>query len=211
MPANALAKGGYKSTVQTVAPPVSGLTLTVINRDERLKLDNRSGRTVIVEGYDGEPYLRFSPDGKVENNTRSAATYLNEDRYGTQPVPNNAVPSAKPRWKAIGSGGTYTWFDHRIHLTNKKEPAEVRGKKKPTRIFGWKLPLSVDSRPVTASGALYWEPDTSSSGGIPVAPVVAGVAGALVLAAISLMVLRRRRGAGVSGAPEQDRPAREAW
>ena len=37
--------------------------------------------TVLIRGYEGEPYLRFAPDG-VFRNEASPATYLNDDRYG---------------------------------------------------------------------------------------------------------------------------------
>jgi hypothetical protein len=203
----------YVSKVEVIAPPEPRLTLTVLNRDERLTLQNRTGKTVVVRGYDGEPYLRFLPDGTVERNARSSATYLNEDRLGAQPVPAEARPDAKPRWVAIASGGAYAWFDHRIHLTDKREPRELRGKTDVTRVLRWRVPLTVDARPVAARGSLYWDPSkperVDSSNGFPVAAAIGIGAAALALGAVGLALFRRRR--RPPRGPRQSEPAGEAW
>jgi hypothetical protein len=49
-------------------------------------LENNTGKPILVPGYDGEPYLRFTADA-VYRNERSPATYLNEDRYGGVELP----------------------------------------------------------------------------------------------------------------------------
>src|SRR5439155_25198273 len=95
----------FRSEVQQVQPAVPGLTVRVLNRDEQLELRNGSGRTVVVQGYDREPYLRFKPNGVVEQNQRSPATYLNRDRLSLQKIPREAVPSAKPLWRPVSIGG----------------------------------------------------------------------------------------------------------
>ena len=180
----------FRSEVKSVTPPVSGIELKVVRGDEALRLRNTSGRTVVVEGYDGEQYLRFKPDGTIEANQRSAATYINADRYGLQKVPDNALPGAKPRWKAVARGGTYTWFDHRIHLTASKPPARFTRRKKLTKVLDWQVPMTVDGKPVRASGTLFWDPG-NSSGGISGRAVIAIVFGLLGLVCL-LLVWRGR-------------------
>src|SRR5206468_1282419 len=53
------AKLGYRSTIRGLEPPMRGLKLKVLYGDDQVWLDNRSGKTIIVDGYSGEPYLRF--------------------------------------------------------------------------------------------------------------------------------------------------------
>jgi hypothetical protein len=194
--------------VKSLTPAVDGLELTVVREDEGLRLQNETGRTVVVEGYDGEPYLRFRPDGTVEANQRSAATYINVDRFGLQEVPGNTLPGAKPRWKRIASGGSYTWFDHRIHLTAKRPPARFTRQKKLTKIFDWKVPMAVNGETVLATGTLVWDPDTSSdsSGGFPM--WLAILIGLGVVAVAALLLVRRSRRSPTGPGSE---PANEAW
>src|SRR5688572_17371795 len=70
---------GYVSTVAGLEPNVLGVQVAVLGGDDRLRLANYSGKTIVVLGYDGEPFLRFAEDGVFEN-VRSPATYLSRER-----------------------------------------------------------------------------------------------------------------------------------
>ena len=108
------AKLGYRSTIRAVEPPMRGLKLKVLYGDDQVWLDNRSGKTIVVDGYGGEPYLRFAPDG-IYVNVNSPAGYLNQDRYAKSTVPKSATVEARPHWQKLAGGEIWAWHDHRIH------------------------------------------------------------------------------------------------
>ena len=64
---------GYISNVSAVEPNVLGMFVNVVGGDARLRLSNYSGKTILIRGYQGEPYLRFDKSG-VFQNMRSPAT-----------------------------------------------------------------------------------------------------------------------------------------
>jgi LPXTG-motif cell wall-anchored protein len=178
------------------------VSLQVLNFDDRLELTNRSREPVMVVGYNGEPYARVLPDGTVEVNQRSPATYLNEDRYAGVTVPKEASPDAAPQWKVLDRTGRFQWHDHRIHYMARGTPPALEDTSRRTRVFDWKVPLRVGTRPGAITGTLWWQPP---SGGSHAGAFVALGAVAL-LALLGVMVLRRRRAAdGAEGA------AGEAW
>jgi hypothetical protein len=51
--------------------------------------------SIVIRGYEGEPYLRFSPRG-VFQNVRSPAAYLNRSRFPRGDAPASADPAAPP-------------------------------------------------------------------------------------------------------------------
>jgi hypothetical protein len=162
-----------RSRVVDVRPPADGARIEVVGGDAFLQLTLDRGHTAVVPGYGGEPYLRFGPDGVVEVNRRSPATYVNGDRQGGAAVPPDADRDAPPQWDRVASGGTYAWHDHRIHWMGDDHPARST----------WALSLQVDGRRVVVEGELTALPR-------PV-PVPAAVLGLGALAAV-LVVDRRR-------------------
>jgi MYXO-CTERM domain-containing protein len=163
--AGALAHGGvagFTSTLTDVRPAVEGLDLRVLDGDDRLVLTNETGETVVVAGYDGEPYLRFTDD-EVFRNARSPATYLNEERYGNAKVPPDAKEGAEPRWERVSRTPTYEWHDHRIHWMSPILPPQVRrAEDEEHHVFDWTVPVTVGSQPVRLLGSLDYEPPPPS-------------------------------------------------
>jgi hypothetical protein len=107
-----------------------------------------------VTGYSGEPYLRFTPDGTVERNLRSTATYLNESRNADVTPPAIADNDAEPDWDKVAGGGTYAWHDHRIHWMGNEPPPDVE----PGDVVqDWTVDITVDDEPTTISGRLVLE------------------------------------------------------
>jgi hypothetical protein len=197
------------SDLRAIRPPVPGLALQVVQGDRYLDLGNTSGGTVLVKGYDYEPYLRFLPNRIVQVNLRSPTKYVNEDRFGLTPVPAQADSKAAPKWRTVSTNGRYRWFDHRIHFMSKGIPPQVKDRGRRTKIFDWRVPMVVDGRAVHALGTLTWVP--SSSSGAPVALIVGLIALAVLLTvALVAFLLRRRRGA-TGGRPRGRKAIEEAW
>jgi hypothetical protein len=154
---------GYRSAVTSVSPSIAGLSALVLEGDDRLRLSNGSEQTVEIEGYDGEPYLRFSADG-VFRNAKSSATYLNGERFGGVDVPEGVGPKAEPVWERVSRGRTYEWHDHRIHWMSTIDPPIVRDNPdEPHHVFDWKVPASADGKPLTIAGTLDYDPPPESA------------------------------------------------
>lgn len=182
----------YRSEVTGLTPEVPGVTVEVLGGDAFLSIEAAAGVTVEVPGYESEPYLRFDTDGTISVNLNSPAYWLNDDRFGTVPLPPGATAEAAPDWMQVSTGGTYAWHDHRIHWMSPIPPPGV-DESQPTQIQTWMVPIVVDGEPATIEGILHWVPRQSPLPWLGVA-VVAGVAAwflspLLALALASLFAL----------------------
>jgi hypothetical protein len=158
---------GYVAKVKSIEPTVSGLELDV-EADGHVVLTAPAGHTIVVYGYEEEPYLRFSR-GKVYDNAVSSTTAVNEPSE----APSTPSDSAPARWEQIATGRTHEWNDRRV--------ARQR----------WTIRGSLDGRGFVVTGGLV-----RAGGGLGRWLFVA-VAVAALLGAASLAVAgsRRRRGA----------------
>jgi hypothetical protein len=193
-PAAALAHQGnpnYRSVVKTVSPATQGLSIAVLNYDDRLQLVNSSGTDVLVLDYQRKPYIRASADGTVAVNTNSEAYYLNEDRFGETAVPKGLA--AAPAWKVVSRNGRYDWHDHRMHWMGKADPPQRMDQCVRTKIDDWTVPIQVSGVPGTISGTLTWVPKPSDP--LPLGAIFA-FAGLLIVLSLTVFVIRRRRPAG---------------
>jgi hypothetical protein len=157
--------GDYTSKVTQVNPPNDAISVKVVGGDGFLSLKVQPGHEVVVNGYAGGPWLRVRADGVVEENQLSPATYLNANRYGTTPAPPNVTADTElnnpPQWKQVGSGGEFAWHDHRIHwMSPDSPPGATRGAVLP-QYNPWRVPLTVDGKPVEVLGTLTWQKQES--------------------------------------------------
>jgi hypothetical protein len=186
----------YVAAVTSITPALKGLTVKVLGGDDQLELTNETGRTIVVLGYEGEPYLRFGPS-RVELNQNSPAAYLNAERFARVKVPERASATAQPRWLALGATTTYSWHDHRIHWMSPAGPPAVRAEPdKGRRVFDWKVPLRAGGERVTIAGTLDYVPTGGSSWWIY--PLAIGAAIPLGVAAAFALRKRSTRHSGLS-------------
>ncbi|MDQ4030634.1 MAG: hypothetical protein M3168_06290, partial [Actinomycetota bacterium] len=147
---------GFLSKITRIQPTVPGLRVTILGGDERMRLVNDSGRTIVIRGYDDEPYVRFGPDG-VYVNDRSPAAWLNVDRFGETPVPPGADPAAAPLWRKVAEEQRFEWHEHRAQWMSPILPPRVlRSPDERHFVFDWTVPGTVDGRPLTIAGTLEY-------------------------------------------------------
>jgi hypothetical protein len=225
-PTTALAHQGnpnMKSVVRALQPQVPGISLQVLSGDDRFQLTNRSDETVLVQGYDKEPYARITPDGTVAVNHNSPAYYLNTDRYGVVTVPKTATARATPDWQVLDKTGVFEWHDHRMHYMSRDVPPIVKDKSQRTKVFDYDIPIKIGATQGKILGTLWWAPVKDE--GAPVGAIVAFAVLMLAGGAAVVAVRRRRRlgdngdeedgdGPDDAGPAETGQPAvtaREAW
>jgi hypothetical protein len=208
-----------ESIVRAVTPATPGLSLQVLNLDDRFELTNRSGKDILIYGYEGEPYARVLADGTVQENVNSPAYYLNSERDGNVPVPASAAASATPRGTTLDRTGTVQWHDHRMHYMGKGVPPGVKDTSTKQALNDYTIPIKVGDAAGRISGTLWWTPQ--KDGGPPAGALVALVV--LVLAGVgAVVVVRRRRrrtgddddagrGRGPSGGATTPEAPVEAW
>jgi hypothetical protein len=184
------AKLGYRSTIESVDPRVPGTEFKVLYGDDQIWLKNTSGETIVIDGYGGEPYLRFSPSG-IFVNVNSPAGYLNQDRYGKSAVPKSASEKAKPDWQKLAGGDVWAWHDHRIHYMSPTLPPVISAApRKPHHVFDWKVPASANGKRFFIEGSLDYKPPPKENQSFPVALVIA-LAAVIAAGMVGLFFLRR--------------------
>jgi hypothetical protein len=182
---------GYESKVTSISPAMGGINAAVVEGDDEIELVNGTGKTVIIYGYNKEPYLRFDAKGVFENQ-RSPAAFLNDDRFGKSAVPKDATADAAPLWLRVAAGKSFSWHDHRIHWMSPIDPPTVKADKgKAHHIFDWKVQAAVAGEPLTIAGTLDYSPPPG--GGVSTALVAAIAAGAAAVVGVAAVVLLRRR------------------
>jgi hypothetical protein len=173
----------------TGVTPGDGVTVEVLNRDDRLLIHNTSGQDVVVEGYDGEPYARLLADGTVQVNKDSPAYYLNDDRFADVEVPDDADGKGAPRWEEVDKAGRFEWHDHRMHWMAKTTPPQVKDESVETKIFDWSIPIEVGGQPGEIAGTLSWTP--LPGGGAPW--LLIGIVVVVLCGVLAVIAARRNR------------------
>ncbi|MBK5111253.1 MAG: hypothetical protein JJE10_07805 [Thermoleophilia bacterium] len=148
----------FESVLDGISPEVlgEGIEAEMLDFDSQIRLKNGSGKSIVVRGYDGEPYARLDPGGGVFLNSRSPAYFLNSDRYARTPVDPAADPSARPQWVRVADDGELVWFDHRSHYMKSGTPPGLEDPGRREKLFDYRIPLTVGGSEAALNGTLYW-------------------------------------------------------
>ncbi len=206
-PAHGGGNPNFRSEVHGFSQPEPGIAVSVLGYDDRMEIVNSTHKVVVVYGYDDEPFARILPDGTVQTNVRSPATYLNDDRLANVEVPAAADPDAPPQWKTVSDGGVLEWHDHRMHWMSTAVPPEVTDESVETKIFDYRIPVSVDGQRNAINGTLFW---VGSDSGSKTPALVVGLA-IIVLGGAGVLWLRHRRRSTGDGSGDGEDGAAEAW
>lgn len=181
--ADAAGPTDFRTEIVSVSPTTPTVRVSIEGGDSFVRIVVDPGTEVMVLGYDAEPYIRIDSDGAVFENRRSAATYLNDVRYGTTDVPDAVDADAAPDWQRVADDGEWAWHDHRAHWMAAEPPVNMEP--------GDSLPASTIEMTVDGESVAVTVVTTLVAGPSPW-PVVAGAVAGAALAAVAA---RRRRSA----------------
>ena len=149
----------FLSQINSIDPATEGITVTVLNRDDRLLLQNTSGQDVVVKGYSEEPYARVDADGTVQVNTDSEAYYLNEERDGEGRGARRGRPEGRAALEGglarpAASSGTTTACTGWPRATRRRSRTRTCARRSSTG----RSRCEVGGTPAAITGTLFWTP-----------------------------------------------------
>ena len=158
MPApSSAATGHFATKVTGVTPAGLGVYATATQDGGDITVYSSSGHTVIIDGYQGEPYVRIDRTGVWENKN-SPAVYLNQEaNIGN--IPSGADAHAVPAWTKLDELHQWQWHDHRIHWMSDVLPPAAQADPSHTHLINtWHIPITIDGRRGTITGTLTYVP-----------------------------------------------------
>lgn len=172
----------FRTDLTDVEGTLDGAELLVRDLGARLEVVRTTATEIVVLGYEGEPYLRLDEEG-VWRNSSSPATYLNEDRYGSVTLPDNADATAAPTWDHVGSGDRFAWHDHRAHWMSPAAPPIASSEPDVEHVvYEDRVRLEIDGRDVSVGTRVTWVPTPPQTLWL----LATGAMGALAIGAVLL-------------------------
>ena len=182
----------YRSSVVAVEPAAPGLDVTVA-AGGAVTLTNGTGREVVVLGYAGEPYLRFTDSGMVLRNSASLTTALVAGRTPGRTTAADGSPLVT--WEHVSHEPRFTWTDVRARWSaDERPPVVARDEHARHRVFDWALDVTVGDQPTLVRGAVDWIGVPVARAEDPTTWAVGAAAGTVTVGVLALALLRRRRG-----------------
>ena len=186
------------SFLVTADPGPRGLSVQALpGRLPGVFLSVPPGPDVVVQGRDGEPFLRMTEAG-VEVNTSSRTHVEDRQARGEQAGP----PAPTPTFELVAPGSrSYTWLDARLRYPQDLPPAEVLRADGPAVVQEWRVPVTVAGATAALTGDVAWVPEADAAervaGSASPAPadrsLVPYAVGAVLVLGLVVVALRRRR------------------
>ena len=138
----------------TVTTRPAGLTVAALQgRLPGLFVQVPPGRTLVVLGRDGQPFLRFTAAG-VQANVGSSSWTQDQRARGQGGA---AAPDADG-WLAVATGAAYSWLDARLRYPDGLPPRSVLARGTPSVVQDWSVPVTLDGTPGAIAGTVTWVP-----------------------------------------------------
>jgi hypothetical protein len=156
--AEAPAAGAWSARLTSPSEIAPGVRVTLLpGRAPGLLVHNQTGRTLLVFGVDGEPFLRIGPQS-VEANLRSR-TWEQSARSASTPSAETqgaaGEASGQPVWKRVASVPRFGWIEPRALLTS--APPATGDSALPAPV-PWSVPMRLGDRPLRVTGVVSWTP-----------------------------------------------------
>ena len=182
----------FRAALRAVPDPTSGLQVQLLDgRAPGLFARYAGDGEAVVEGAEGEPFLRLRPTG-AEVNRHSSTWRYSAQAKGEELPETVADPTAPPDWSTVATSPSYAWLDPRALIAAVDDEPVTRD---------WVVPIVVDGRAVEVAG-------TSTATLTPVeelagadagadadrswVPWVVGLGTLLTLGVVALLLLARR-------------------
>ena len=180
----------FSAALRAVPDPDTGLEVQLLDgRAPGLFARYVGAGEAVVEGAEGEPFLRLRPTG-VEVNRHSPTWRYSAQAKGEELPEAAADPSAAPDWSLVASSPAYAWLDPRALIADVGDEDITHD---------WLVPIVVDGRRVEVAG-------TSTAALTPVeelagpdsnrdwAPWLVGLGALSTVGVVALLLLARARG-----------------
>lgn len=162
-----------------------------------LRVDNRSGDDVIVDGLEGEPFLRIGPDGAFANGW--SPTFQRDGRAADVDLDPAAMAAGEPQWVPLATTTTWLWADPRAATPYEQPPPALTADNAPVVLREWSLTLRRGDEQRVVTGRTRWLPDPEDDGGLGLSSQVTGLGLAVALVAVAAWRRTRSRDDDVAG------------
>lgn len=143
-----------ETVVEAVEPALPPQVVVQVQAGLASQLVVRNPTATVLEviSTTGRPFLRISRAGVLAD--------VADEEFFTTSNPNGAAPpgaggSGPARWVRISAGDSWGWYDHRLHPTRARAPADEQ---RAAELGDFEIPLRYGAQAVAVRGAVRFRP-----------------------------------------------------